>query len=423
MGTTTIIKTSGSGWVGERVVGLGLSSLFGFRICEEEIQKKGEKKSFRLSLQFPAMVTDQEIATGVETLLRQSPANAVNSLNGVVQQLGARFGQDLSHKTALIHQEILRYHQFPPPPPPALASFSKDRFALQHPPQFLNFNHQFPSHLAFNLPAGFQGPYPHPPSPPVLGTAVQIQQPPQKPPPPPQPKNAKGTKESGQAGTKRRGGAGGLNKVCGVSPELQAVVGDAALPRTQIVKQLWAYIRKHNLQDPSNKRKIICDETLRIVFETDSTDMFQMNKLLSKHIHSLDSPKESTSSKRMKIDVDNPAENHEPVDSLVTISEPLAMFLATGKKEMLRSEATQYILGYIKVNQLEDPNTETVQCDLKLRELFGCEYIHISDVRNILSRHHLSKSNMGVSSFDDNVYGLTTLCEAPDKLGSVNFYC
>lgn len=52
----------------------------------------------------------------------------------------------------------------------------------------------------------------------------------------------------------------------------------------QIVKELWAYIRKNNLQDPNNKRKIICNDELRLVFETDCTDMFQMNKLLAKHI-------------------------------------------------------------------------------------------------------------------------------------------
>lgn len=52
----------------------------------------------------------------------------------------------------------------------------------------------------------------------------------------------------------------------------------------QIVKQLWAYIRKNNLQDPNNKRRIICNDELRLVFETDCTDMFKMNKLLAKHI-------------------------------------------------------------------------------------------------------------------------------------------
>lgn len=58
----------------------------------------------------------------------------------------------------------------------------------------------------------------------------------------------------------------------------------------QIVKQLWAYIRKNNLQDPNNKRKIICNDELRLLFETDCTDMFKMNKLLSKHITSLNEP-------------------------------------------------------------------------------------------------------------------------------------
>lgn len=54
------------------------------------------------------------------------------------------------------------------------------------------------------------------------------------------------------------------------------------------MKQLWAYIRKNNLQDPNNKRKIICNDELRLVFETDCTDMFKMNKLLAKHIMPLE---------------------------------------------------------------------------------------------------------------------------------------
>ena len=62
------------------------------------------------------------------------------------------------------------------------------------------------------------------------------------------------------------------------------VLGSYASIDIQVVKFIWEYIRKNNLQDPANRRKILCDNALRSVFATDSTDMFKMNKLLTKHI-------------------------------------------------------------------------------------------------------------------------------------------
>lgn len=58
----------------------------------------------------------------------------------------------------------------------------------------------------------------------------------------------------------------------------------------QVVKQLWVYIRANELQDPENKRKILCNDELRGLFGVDSTDIFKMNKLLSRHIWPLDKP-------------------------------------------------------------------------------------------------------------------------------------
>lgn len=51
---------------------------------------------------------------------------------------------------------------------------------------------------------------------------------------------------------------------------------------------MWAYIRKKNLQNPKDKRKIICDEALHGIFRVNTINMFQMNEVLSKHIWPID---------------------------------------------------------------------------------------------------------------------------------------
>lgn len=69
------------------------------------------------------------------------------------------------------------------------------------------------------------------------------------------------------------------------SAELAEIVGSKPLPRTQVVKKLWDYIKKHDLQDPKNKRNINADEKLKPVFGGKSTvSMFEMTKLVSKHL-------------------------------------------------------------------------------------------------------------------------------------------
>lgn len=66
---------------------------------------------------------------------------------------------------------------------------------------------------------------------------------------------------------------------------LGAVVGPSPMPRGQITKKLWDYIKKNNLQDATNKRMINADETLKKVFDGKAkVDMFTMTKLVSKHI-------------------------------------------------------------------------------------------------------------------------------------------
>lgn len=66
---------------------------------------------------------------------------------------------------------------------------------------------------------------------------------------------------------------------------LAAVVGNKPLPRTEVVKSLWAYIKKNDLQDPKNKRNINADDKLKPVFGgKKQVNMFEMTKLVSAHL-------------------------------------------------------------------------------------------------------------------------------------------
>ncbi|AAD18716.1 hypothetical protein CpB0601 [Chlamydia pneumoniae TW-183] len=70
-----------------------------------------------------------------------------------------------------------------------------------------------------------------------------------------------------------------------ISTDLAVIVGKGPMPRTEIVKKVWEYIKKHNCQDQKNKRNILPDANLAKVFgSSDPIDMFQMTKALSKHI-------------------------------------------------------------------------------------------------------------------------------------------
>ena len=70
-----------------------------------------------------------------------------------------------------------------------------------------------------------------------------------------------------------------------ISDELAEVVGKGPMPRSEVVKALWVYIKKHDLQDPTNKRNINADDKLKKVFDGKATvNMFEMTKLVSKHL-------------------------------------------------------------------------------------------------------------------------------------------
>jgi chromatin remodeling complex protein RSC6 len=77
---------------------------------------------------------------------------------------------------------------------------------------------------------------------------------------------------------------GGLAQPVTPSPELAEVVGREKQPRAQIVSRMWDYIRKHDLQDPTDRRTIVADEKLKAVFGKDKATMFEMNGHISRHV-------------------------------------------------------------------------------------------------------------------------------------------
>lgn len=76
----------------------------------------------------------------------------------------------------------------------------------------------------------------------------------------------------------------GIHKPVTPSADLAAIVGDGAMPRSEIVSKMWQHIKAHNLQDAKDKRQINADAKLKKIFGKDQVSMFEMNKHISKHV-------------------------------------------------------------------------------------------------------------------------------------------
>ncbi|KAK8518818.1 hypothetical protein V6N12_012059 [Hibiscus sabdariffa] len=220
---------------------------------------------------------------------------------------------------------------------------------------------------------------------------------------------------------KRRGG--GFNKLCSLSPQLQEFIGESELARTEVVKRLWAYIREKNLQDPKDKRNVLCDESLCALFCVNSINMFQMNKALSKHIWPLneenaqsDSAKMETKSKqaREKAEADSAKTERKSKKARergasevkqkekrqkkgasgflapLPLSDALVKFFATGENALSRADVVKRIWDYIKQNDLQDPSDKRkILCDDKLKELFEVESFHGFAMTKLLTTHFI----------------------------------
>ncbi|XP_055815797.1 upstream activation factor subunit spp27-like isoform X2 [Solanum dulcamara] len=220
-------------------------------------------------------------------------------------------------------------------------------------------------------------------------------------------KKARSEKMNGEAKAKKKGG---FNKPCELSPQLQKLVGESELGRPEVVKKIWAYIREKNLQNPKNKRKILCDEVLTGIFRVKTIDMFQMNKVLSKHIWPIDE-KDATqvkSSVKRRLPkqgreeaLDEPKQKEKRQKgggsgflAPVRLSDALVKFLGIGENALPRADVIKRIWQYIKENELQDPSDKkTIICDERLKELFQVDSFHGFTVTKLLTAHFIKRED------------------------------
>uniref|UniRef100_A0A166AZZ5 DM2 domain-containing protein n=1 Tax=Daucus carota subsp. sativus TaxID=79200 RepID=A0A166AZZ5_DAUCS len=208
---------------------------------------------------------------------------------------------------------------------------------------------------------------------------------------------------------KRKGGGGGFAKVCSLSPELQNFTGVSKLPRTEVVKQMWNYIREKELQEPSDRRTINCDDALRALFNVDSINMFQMNKALAKHIWPLESNGEEQEEGEAEVADEEGSDDEKATikskkqnknvkgkgsggsggggfKKVCSLSPELQKF--TGVPELPRTEVVKQLWSYIKENNLQDPSDRrNIICDDSLRVLFNVDSINMFQMNKALAKH------------------------------------
>ena len=97
-------------------------------------------------------------------------------------------------------------------------------------------------------------------------------------------KKKSGARKKSGGGAKRKPNAAFMKPMT-ISPQLGTVIGTSPMPRTEVTKKLWAYIKRKGLQDQKNRRMINADENLRPIFGGKSqVSMFDMTKMVNKHL-------------------------------------------------------------------------------------------------------------------------------------------
>lgn len=206
----------------------------------------------------------------------------------------------------------------------------------------------------------------------------------------------------------------GLEKAVILAEPLADFLGEYVLPRTHVAKRIIAYVKEHNLQDSSDRRNVICDETLKKLFKVDNFTFFSLNKLTTSLLYKenevedermkqlcAECNQKTLDEKQAKIDSGEIAAPKSKSRSTKKMKEagekggqapgpPYrlsdAMAEVCGGEVMSRKEVLQKIWAYIRENQLSGGGK--INCDEKLKAIFdGEESIKNFGVTKYIKQH------------------------------------
>lgn len=182
-----------------------------------------------------------------------------------------------------------------------------------------------------------------------------------------------------------------------LSEALQAVLGSEVLPRSMVTKQIWVYIKEHELQDPNDKRCILADAKLKVVFGTKRVTMFEMNRLLAAHMTPAAVERVTTAGGGSKSKTKKRAEREDEEESsssskrtnnfgMVSVSSELESVI--GVRVIGRSLVTKKLWEYIKEHELQDPEDKRcILADAKLKAVFKEDRVSMFKISGLLAPH------------------------------------
>lgn len=191
--------------------------------------------------------------------------------------------------------------------------------------------------------------------------------------------HSKRKREEGGDDNRVDAGVHGLNRPVAISAVLAKfvkVAPGAKLARSKVVKFISEYVKNKRLQDPADRRHIICDSNLKALLGEDRVTFFTLNKYLSQHF---EKPDKAKLKRKPKKERPSPAATMQLSSTLEAL---------TGQKELSQQAVVQEVWNYIKANNLqEEDNRRVINCDETLFHIFGKPKIDMNEMNKAISLH------------------------------------